>query len=300
MNRLIIRGPLLVTLLLLVRPASFPAPGFAPSLQEPTPVVSGTDSEWLGLAPEREEFSAMVPTAPSVMTMPANFQFENGGEEVLEHRGYSGYANGFVFVIESYRAANPQKIFNPIVQYETDRMTFELGAKIDGHVAKEIVRVGAAFRSRTFCLVAKEHVYVLLIAARDEKNTFSDRFLSSFKLNDPSVKRTGKSKIPASAPVVAAEVLSAKEVTRKATVAWKPEPSYTEQARRHQVTGKVALNAIFAADGQLTDIKVVAGLEEGLTKKAIEAARNIRFFPAEKDGRLVSQEIKLEYHFVLY
>jgi len=41
-------------------------------------------------------------------------------------------------------------------------------------------------------------------------------------------------------------------------------------------------------------------LKDGMTEAAIEAARNIRFFPAEKDGKPVSQWMTLEYNFNLY
>ncbi|MBA3323229.1 MAG: energy transducer TonB, partial [Pyrinomonadaceae bacterium] len=39
---------------------------------------------------------------------------------------------------------------------------------------------------------------------------------------------------------------------------------------------------------------------DGLTEKAIEAARRITFTPAEKDGRPVSQYITLVYNFNIY
>jgi outer membrane biosynthesis protein TonB len=37
-----------------------------------------------------------------------------------------------------------------------------------------------------------------------------------------------------------------------------------------------------------------------LTEKAIAAARQIRFQPAQKDGRAVSQWITIEYNFNIY
>ena len=41
-------------------------------------------------------------------------------------------------------------------------------------------------------------------------------------------------------------------------------------------------------------------LKDGMTEAAIEAARNIRFFPAEKEGKPVSQWMALEYNFNLF
>jgi TonB family protein len=89
-------------------------------------------------------------------------------------------------------------------------------------------------------------------------------------------------------------------VERKATIVWRPEPIYTEEARKNQVQGTVVLRGVFSSSGQVTNIRVVSGLADGLTEKAVEAARSIRFFPAVKDGKFVSQYIQIEYNFNLY
>ena len=91
-----------------------------------------------------------------------------------------------------------------------------------------------------------------------------------------------------------------REVTRKAIITFKPEPGFTEDARKNNVTGVVRLRAILHASGSVQNISVVKGLPDGLTEKAIAAARQIRFTPAEKDGHTVSQYIVLEYNFNIY
>jgi TonB family protein len=88
-----------------------------------------------------------------------------------------------------------------------------------------------------------------------------------------------------------------KDVTENPQIIFKPEPIYTEEARIHGVHGTVILRAVFRASGEVTDIKTMTGLSSGLTEKAIEAARQIRFKPAVKDGRLVSQFVKIKYNF---
>jgi TonB family protein len=79
----------------------------------------------------------------------------------------------------------------------------------------------------------------------------------------------------------------------------KEKAGYTDEARRNGVQGIVVLNVIFAADGTITSIKVVRGLPDGLTEKAIEAAKKIRFRPAIKDGKPVGVRANLEYSFDL-
>jgi TonB family protein len=95
-------------------------------------------------------------------------------------------------------------------------------------------------------------------------------------------------------------VFSGKDVTSKARILEKPEPQYTEAARKNQITGTVVIKAIFSSAGQVTNIVAVSKLPDGLTEKAIAAARQIRFIPATKDGRPVSMYMQLEYNFNLY
>jgi TonB family protein len=90
------------------------------------------------------------------------------------------------------------------------------------------------------------------------------------------------------------------EVNSKARILSRPEPQYTEEARKNQVSGTVVLRAVFSSSGQVTNIRTVSGLPHGLTERAMAAARQIRFSPATKDGRPVSQYIQIEYNFNLY
>ena len=80
----------------------------------------------------------------------------------------------------------------------------------------------------------------------------------------------------------------------------KPEPQYTEDARRNQITGTVVLKVVFASSGDVVQIRAVRTLPFGLTERAIAAARQIRFEPAKRDGRPVSVSMQLEYNFNLY
>ena len=95
-------------------------------------------------------------------------------------------------------------------------------------------------------------------------------------------------------------VYPAPQVTERARVLAKPEPQYTEDARRNLVMGTVVLRVVFSKTGEVTNIRAVASLPFGLTEKAIAAARQIRFRPATKDGRPVNVSMQLEYNFNLY
>src|SRR5205085_9017170 len=90
------------------------------------------------------------------------------------------------------------------------------------------------------------------------------------------------------------------EVDVRARVLSKPEPQYTEEARRTQITGTVILSVVFSRSGQVANIRAVQTLCCGLTEKAIAAARQIRFVPAIRNGQAVSVYMQLEYNFNLY
>lgn len=90
------------------------------------------------------------------------------------------------------------------------------------------------------------------------------------------------------------------EVTKRAAITYKPAPGFTEWARRFNVAGVVRLRAILHSSGAVEGVAVVKPLPHGLTRKSIDAARQIRFEPAQKDGRAVSQYVVLEYNFNIY
>lgn len=84
------------------------------------------------------------------------------------------------------------------------------------------------------------------------------------------------------------------------TILYREKAKYTEEARQNKVQGTVVLQVVFHANGSITDVRVVRGLPDGLTEKAIEAARRIRFNPAVKNGSPVSVRGTLEFSFNLY
>jgi TonB family protein len=58
------------------------------------------------------------------------------------------------------------------------------------------------------------------------------------------------------------------------------KPEYTEAARNNKVEGDVRLIVVFGSNGKIGHIDVVEGLPDGLTEKAIDVAKAIKFKPA--------------------
>lgn len=95
-------------------------------------------------------------------------------------------------------------------------------------------------------------------------------------------------------------VYRAPDLDTKVQLESKPDPAYTSVAERQKITGTVVLRCIFTSQSTVTNIRVIKGLPGGLTERAMEAARNIKFIPATKDGKPVSMWMQLEYNFNLY
>ena len=90
------------------------------------------------------------------------------------------------------------------------------------------------------------------------------------------------------------------ELMTKAQIIRKPEPMYTERARRGRISGVVRLRALLGADGTVKGVSIIKGLGGGLSESASNAARAIRFTPATVDGRPVAQFVTLEYSFRVF
>ena len=90
-----------------------------------------------------------------------------------------------------------------------------------------------------------------------------------------------------------------KEVDVKPEILARPEPRYTEEARRIGVQGVVVLKVLLGANGEIDRIRVARRLPYGLTESAIRAACEIKFKPAIKDGQPVPLWANMEYGFSL-
>lgn len=67
----------------------------------------------------------------------------------------------------------------------------------------------------------------------------------------------------------------------------KPNPVYTDEARRLGIEGEVLVEVIFQASGQVQTVRVAKGLGHGLDEAALRAAGQIRFKPALQEGHAV-------------
>jgi periplasmic protein TonB len=80
---------------------------------------------------------------------------------------------------------------------------------------------------------------------------------------------------------------------------FKPEPEYSEEARKAKYQGSVTLSIVIMPDGSTSNIRVVRPLGLGLDEKAIEAVTKWRFRPSLKDGKPVAVTANVEVNFRL-
>lgn len=89
----------------------------------------------------------------------------------------------------------------------------------------------------------------------------------------------------------------ASAVDRKAEITFMPRAGYTSQAERNNTAGTVKIGVILSASGKVKNVKILQGLPDGLNKEALTAARRIKFEPAMRANRKLSQYLLLEYRY---
>jgi TonB family protein len=103
----------------------------------------------------------------------------------------------------------------------------------------------------------------------------------------------------ASAPAQPSVAALTKPIDRPVEIVFKPTPEYTVEARSARIEGTVSLELEFTAAGDVRVLRVVRGLGHGLDEAAQRAALNIRFKPAQSDGRAVDSRATVHITFRL-
>lgn len=283
-----------------------------------------TPADWERYTYPGEEFSVELPEAPSVFQTTRSI----GMFETEKMRTFGLYSGGAVFLIASFDRPHPSESLDYFAGYiwgGRNLLTPKGDVSLGGFAGREyespngIHELARVYR-------AKRHAYLVWARATEEGTPGLRRFVDSFRLEEkPSGRRVADdapvapynppppspdappgagSPAPLQEPTPDTRPpdgpFTTKEVVHKAVIVYKPAPGFTEEARKHNVSGVVRLRAVLSSAGRVTNIAVVKPLPDGLTEKAIQAAQHLLFFPAEKGGRAVSQYIVLEYNFNIY
>jgi hypothetical protein len=85
------------------------------------------------------------------------------------------------------------------------------------------------------------------------------------------------------------------ETTQPAVILELPAPELTPEAIANPELGEMIIEAILSPSGEVRNIVQRGNLKNGMTGRAVVAARKIKFKPALLDGKLVSQRIYIKY-----
>jgi len=294
-------------------------------------IVQYQGLEWIEVSPAGESFQVSMPNTPKVGP---EMLGAVSGHRYVALTGVATYTiwsitNANYRVDQStdlYLDATAELLWEGLLKPARDqlndkdrllaRMTYVRELPPEGLPGREYtLAVGDVTGTAEF-FVAREHIYVMLAMGKQGSDWPREKFFASFRATpSPAASPTPSSAASPAKPfdnsgigpgTGASEVedynrvFTGREVTQKVRILEKTEPTYTESARKFGVQGTVVLRAVFSKNAEVTNLYVARKLPHGLTQKAIDAARAIRFTPAMKDGQPVSMWMELQYNFNLY
>ena len=79
------------------------------------------------------------------------------------------------------------------------------------------------------------------------------------------------------------------------------KPRYTDDAKRAKIQGVVHVEVVVKTDGTVGDTRVTRSLDKefGLDSRAVEAVKEWRFVPGQKDGVAVPVLVEIELTFTV-
>jgi TonB family protein len=80
---------------------------------------------------------------------------------------------------------------------------------------------------------------------------------------------------------------------------YRPQPDYSEEARKAKIEGEVAVQVVIDASGHATHPQIVRGLGLGLNEKALETVLQWRFKPGTLNGKPVAVQAQILINFRL-
>jgi TonB family protein len=272
-----------------------------------TTCVAQTADEWRRYKVQGEEFSVALPALPAMRSREIYILSlrRNRVQRVL-----GSYANGVAYAIHAFE--NPEKesldaFRERMKRYRRREWSApETSVSVNNFVGKQFEFTERTVPGAAQFFATKKHLYLFEAVGAAADDPRVKQFFSSIILGSKTQGTELEDGIGAQPPVEnptdqdPSPDVTSRNVDRRVVIITKPEPSYTDAARRAQTTGTVVLKLVFASNGGVTNIRAVSELPNGLTEQSINAAKQIRFVPALKNGQFVSMWMQVEYNFNLY
>jgi TonB family protein len=251
---------------------------------------------WSRYTVKGEEFSVLLPTLPAMTTTQA---LRKGDHERQTQRQLETTLNGVLYTIDVYQNPQPRQSLDQFIAAVSADLKYDPASEraftVDGFSGKEYSATDKSFIVRF--IATETRLYRFMVRGPGVEGPAAREFLSSIKLgkNTDGIKVSDGPGIPVWSASTD-QVYAAREVDVKARLLNSPAPDLSTDAR-NRPAGMVILRVVFVKTGHVENIRVIRGQPNGLTEKCIEAAKQIRFKPAMKDGQPVSMWMQLEYAF---
>lgn len=280
--------------------------------------VSANGDAWMRIESDAKDFSFAVPQ---------NFVVDN---EDGEFRVYSS-RNGVTFRVEMEFKKNYKKEFQKNLAFIKDFSKYEMIQADDFIGMRYLDKTQDGKLYIQLQLVSSNGVYTVSAYSKDLTNDDYLRFLQSLrvgnkllfiqKVNYPAEQRSvllsslktdeivlnalrredgAQTKMEKATDEEKEKPADNTKYSRELFILRQPRPGYTDLARQRSIQGTVKLRVTFLAGGQIGPIKLVSPLDGGLEKRAFQAAKKIKFIPAEVDGKPVDVTKFIEYRFSVY
>jgi TonB family protein len=257
----------------------------------PAPQPQSNSPSWQRYTVEGEEFSVILPRLPAMTTTRGR---RNRDQEYQMQRQLEASADGHLYTVEVYQNSKPKQSLDEFISDHTEDIKCDPPSQrtitVDGYSGKECSSANKTYPAVVQFFGTETRLYRFLVRGPDPAGRQAREFFSSIRLG-----KTADGIKVSDGP--GQQVYTGKQIDERARLLEKPEPSYTEEARANRVTGTVILRVVFTSKGTVENIRVMRELPNGLTERAIEAAKKIKFIPARKDGHAVSMWMQLEYVF---
>ena len=255
------------------------------------PGMGPMEGQWQRYTIKDEEFSVTMPKSPMMRTSKTARKSDG---KVRFEKHLKTTVDGVSYIIDAFENPEPKQSLEQFVDELGLTDLFDPATRrpltIDGFDGLEYL--SKTFPATVRFVATEKHLYRFTAMGQAAERRAMMEFFSSIKLG----KEPGGIEV---SDDTGEWIYTGREVDVKARLLTKPEPSYTQDARKNRIEGTVVLKVVFSKSGEVTNIWTVAALPDGLTEQAIKAARKIKFTPAMKEGKPVSMWMQLEYNFSL-
>jgi TonB family protein len=275
---------------------------------------SQQEFNWERYISKEDQFSALWPEMPITHSL---YRRSKMLEDDKKGRMYAAYGDGTVYVILALDKRKETENLNTFIDefkfYSIlhKEISFDRDIIVDGLQAKQyIIKLRYADGIAQF-IMSKNKVYIAVVVSRNISHQTIKDFLGSLSFNQiingkeitshhSPVSYTTEKPSYVPKPKEVNGIYLPNAVNQKFIIVTKPEPGYTERARKNKVKGIVIIKGVLSSSGKVTNVIVAKGLPDGLTDNALDAASKIKFIPSIRDGKYVSTYVHLEYGFTVY